>query len=116
MNYRVTIEPLSDTEKKSNPETITLCLDGLVLAGQYDPKEVNHYAQPGQADLPPGVKGQISAVMGSNCVEAIFQLISNGLPEQMRAALALRMIKDRMGMVEIQEIASMTIDPSRGGA
>ncbi len=114
-NFRVTIEPLSDEAKENIPEPQTFCLDNIILTGQYDPWETSQYLHTKPDDLPPGSKGQINCVMGKDVAEALFQLIKNGLPERVQMALALRMLKDRTGMIETKEIASVVIDSFRGG-
>lgn len=119
MNYRITIEPLSEKALETIQEPISYTVDGFVLAGQYDPKEVKNYPLTTEQEQMEGknILGQINVILGQRCVEALFQLIDNGLPERAQIALAMRMMKSQLGMVKTKEVASVLIDgsDSRGG-
>lgn len=118
MNYRITIEPLSEKALETIQEPISYTVDGFVLAAQYDPKEVTNYPlskEQEQMKDEKNILGQINVMLGQRCVEALFQLIDNGLPDRVQVALAIRMMKSRMGMVKCKEVASMTIDEQSRG-
>ena len=114
MNYRVTIEAIAEEAKKEMPEPRTICLNCLILAGNYDAAELPNQG-PERDRIEPDTMGQVNVVLGrcGDCVEALHQFMLN-MPEKLQSGLVVRAIAERMGVKKTNVVASMQVEPERG--
>lgn len=115
MNYRVTIEAVSEEAKREMPEPQIINIDCVLLAGNFDPAEFPNQG-PKRDKNDPDVIGQVNVVLGhgGKCADALHQFMLS-LPENMKTAVLARALAEKMGIRTSSVVASMKVEPERGG-